>query len=140
MKSAASFMTSLLFVSAIAAAASAPALAAAQSGLVPCGTQSSGGVVTDPCGWNDFFTLANNIANFLIITGAAVATLAFAYAGFLMLTAGGETGKIQEAKAIFGKVLIGFLFMLGAWLIVHAIDAMIAGSFLDNSVLKSSVI
>jgi hypothetical protein len=50
-----------------------------------------------------------------------------------MLTASGEMGKIEEAKAIFGKVVIGFLFMLAAWLIVYAIEA----AFLDETQFTS---
>lgn len=93
------------------------------SGLVPCGTQSVNGVVSNPCGWNDFMILITNITNYLIILGAGVSALAFGYAGFLMLTASGEMGKIEEARAIFKKVVIGFLIMLSAWLIVHTIES-----------------
>lgn len=92
------------------------------SGLVPCGTNRNDGT-NHPCGWNDFIKLITNITNYLIILGVAVSALAFGYAGFLMMTAAGEMGKIEEAKAIFGKVIVGLLFMLGAWLIVHTIEA-----------------
>ena len=87
------------------------------------------GQVKNPCDFSHVLALVNNITNFFIITGAAVSALAFGYAGFLMMTAAGEMGKIEEAKAIFGKVLVGLLFMLSAWLIVHAIEA----AFLDTS-------
>lgn len=109
-------------------------------GLVPCGDETYppgeilngkpvGGTVSNPCNFTHVLALINNITNFFIITGAAVSALAFGYAGFLMMTAAGEMGKIEEAKAIFGKVLIGVLFMLSAWLIVTAIEA----AFLDTS-------
>jgi len=112
------------------------------SGLIPCGvdplTPGADPTTTHPCGFADFIKLITNITNFLIILGAAVSTLAFAYAGFLMMTASGEMGKIEEAKAIFGKVVVGFLFMLAAWLIVHAIEsAFIAPSSGINSFLQS---
>lgn len=105
------------------------------SGLVPCGTEtSSTGVVLHPCGWSDFLTLITNITNYLIILGAAVSALAFGWAGFLMMTAGGEMSKIEQGKAIFGKVLVGFLIMLSAWLIVHAINAgLLAQGFFGDS-------
>ena len=92
------------------------------SPLVPCGTLSSGGVVSNPCGWSDFITLLNNITNYLIILGAAFSAIAFGWAGFMMMTAGGEMSKIEKAKSIFGKVLVGFIIMLSAWLIVYAIE------------------
>ena len=114
--------------------------AAADSGIVPCGTETYpadavvngkqvGGTVSNPCGFDDIIKLINNLTNFFIITGAALSAVAFGYAGFLMMTAHGEMGKIEEAKSIFGKVLVGFLFMISAWLIVHAIEA----AFLDTS-------
>lgn len=120
-----------------------------EGGLVPCGDEvypvsrgSDGklipfmvndkdvsGQIKNPCNFSHVLALINNITNFFIITGAAVSALAFGYAGFLMMTAAGEMGKIEEAKSIFGKVLVGLLFMLSAWLIVHAIEA----AFLDTS-------
>lgn len=122
------------------------------TGLVPCGDRSYGdkpnnppppipagqsvpdsgknlGDVSNPCQFNDLLTLVSNIVNFLIVTGTAVAALSFGYAGFLMMTANGEMGKIEEAKAIFGKVMTGFIIMLSAWLIVYAIES----AFLDKS-------
>ena len=91
------------------------------------------GSVKDPCDFGDFITLVNNITNFLIILGASFSAVAFGYAGFLMMTANGEMGKIEEAKAIFGKVVVGFLLMLSAWLIVHALEA----AFLDETEFDS---
>ncbi|MSU55250.1 MAG: hypothetical protein EXS46_01770 [Candidatus Taylorbacteria bacterium] len=127
----------------------------AASGLVPCGdkaynltdnlppTDKNGklsmkpgenvGDVSNPCGWNDFIVGITNVTNYFIIMGTAVSALAFGYAGYLMMTAGGEMSKIQEARSIFGKVLVGFLIMLSAWLIVHAIDAM----FISNDFIRS---
>ena len=101
-------------------------------GLVPCGATLNG-KIDNPCNFDHFLILVSRITNYLIIIGAAVAALAFGWAGYLMMTAGGEMGKIEEAKAIFTKVLVGFLIMLSAWLIVHALEA----GFLDTSVFHS---
>ncbi len=116
-----------------------PSVASAQAGLIPCGTETittgaHAGEVSNPCKWSDFFTLVTNVTNYLIILGAAVSALAFGWAGILMMTAGGEMGKIEQAKSIFVKVLIGFILMLAAWLIVHPIDAgFIASGYFDSS-------
>ena len=106
-------------------AALAPAVVFAQSAdpLVPCGYASDNATVKADCGWADLVKLVSNITNYLIILGAAFSAVAFGWAGFLMMTAGGEMSKIEQAKSIFGKVLVGFLLMLSAWLIVHAIEA-----------------
>lgn len=122
-------------------AASNQAAAVSLTGLVPCGvTDLNGdgmikdvGNVVEECHFSDFIVLISKLTNFLIILGTSIAALAFAYAGFLMFTASGEMGKVEEAKSIFGKVMVGFLFMLSAWLIVHAIEA----AFLDTTKFKS---
>ncbi len=111
----------------------APVVVLAQSPLVPCGTEyktgdtlpagKNIGDIKDPCGWGHLIQLVSNVANYLIILGAAFSAVAFGWAGFLMMTAGGEMSKIEQAKSIFGKVLVGFLLMLSAWLIVYAIEA-----------------
>jgi len=121
------------------AVVTAPIFSFAQAGLVPCGTGTNAdGTAASPCGWNDFFTLVTNVTNYLIILGAAVSAIAFAWAGFLMMTAGGEASKIEHGRAIFGKVLVGFIIMLSAWLIVHAINAgLIASNFFGNSGIQA---
>jgi hypothetical protein len=129
----------------------APAGVHAQAGLVPCGTENytateaaqfnqandaqikNGTVqriyeqsVKNPCDFSHFFGdhgLISNVTNYIIVLGAAFSAIAFGWAGFLMMTAAGEMSKIDHAKQIFGKVLVGFLIMLSAWLIVHAINA-----------------
>jgi len=58
---------------------------------------------------------------FLIFISIPIATLLFSYAGFLYVTAGGNTGKIQKAHDIFKDVAVGFLIVLSAWLIVNTI-------------------
>ena len=118
-------LLTLIFSSVVLGGTFLVPLSVSAQGLVPCGTQVStdGSTITNACKFTDLLTLVTNITNFLIIIGTSVATLAFGYAGFLMMTAHGEMGKIEEAKAIFGKVIVGFLFMLSAWLIVHAIEA-----------------
>ena len=45
----------------------------------------------------------------------------FAYAGFVLLTAGGDTSKLKKAKDVFTNVALGLVFAAAAWLIVHTI-------------------
>lgn len=96
-------------------------------GIVPtCNTiVGANGNFTDPCGFNQLVILANNIIRFLIIIGASLASIAFAYAGWLYITSGGDTGKISQAKDIFRKIVIGFVMMLAAWLIISLIIGML---------------
>lgn len=83
------------------------------NGLVPC-------TGTD-CDFNSFLTLIGNVINYTIFIAVPIAAVAFSYAGFLYLTAVGDTGKIEEAHGIFKSVLTGVFIMLAAWLLVNAI-------------------
>lgn len=80
-----------------------------------------GGKGQPECGFNDLMVLAKNVMNFLITVSIPLAAIAFAYAGYLMLTAAGSESQISHAREIFTKVLIGFVFVLSAWLIVWTI-------------------
>jgi len=86
------------------------------SGIVPCGDEG------DPeCGLCQIGALASDSLRFAVYFAVVVATLLFVYAGFLYVTAGGDTGKISQATSIFGKVVVGLVTILTAWLIVDFI-------------------
>lgn len=69
----------------------------------------------------DLVALFDNVLRFAVYFSAIVATLMFAYAGFLYVTASAKQDNISQAKKIFGDVLTGFIFILGAWLIINVI-------------------
>ena len=73
------------------------------------------------CKFSDLIILAQNLITDLVIISTFLATAAFAYAGFLLLTSGGNESSKNRAKEIFRKVLIGYLWILGAWLLVYTI-------------------
>ena len=85
----------------------------AQEGIVPC-------TGTD-CDFCSLIQLADNIIDYLIGLLAVLAAIMFAWAGFLMITAAGDTGKISRAKEIFTNVMIGVIITLAAWLIVDTV-------------------
>ena len=73
------------------------------------------------CNLDSLVELAQNIIEFFIYVSPFVAAVAFAYAGWLYITATGDTGQIKKAHGIFTSVAIGFIIILSAWLIVKAI-------------------
>jgi len=75
------------------------------------------------CGWPQLMELAQNIMTFLIAISIPLASIAFAWAGFLYITARGSQSAIDKAHSIFGKVAIGFIVVLTAWLIVWLITS-----------------
>jgi len=52
-----------------------------------------------------------------------IAVIGFIYAGFLIMTAGADTGKVSKGKELLLKIAIGFFFVLAAWLIVNLITS-----------------
>ncbi len=74
------------------------------------------------CTFNYLLQLINNFINFtfknLVVP---IAAIAFAYAGFLLISSGGETSKREKAKKIFLAVVWGLVICAAAWLIVHVI-------------------
>jgi hypothetical protein len=97
-----------------------PVLSLAQetSGLVPCGTAS-----TPPCDFNSFMALINKVINFILFYMAVpIAAIMFAYAGFKLVTAGGEAAHARTAaKEIFTNTVIGLIIAVAAWLIIKTI-------------------
>jgi hypothetical protein len=73
------------------------------------------------CDFNDFIRQINKIIKFLFYAAVLLATIAFVYCGFLFLTAGGDAGKAKEAKEIFFKVVMGFIWIFIAFLVVQFI-------------------
>lgn len=70
------------------------------------------------CGWEDLLVLIDNVMRFAVYISASLSAIAFAYAGFLYMTAFGKSGKIEQAHGIFSKTLVGIFFVLCAYLLV----------------------
>jgi len=77
------------------------------------------------CKFSDLIVLAQNLINDLIVISTFLATAAFAYAGFILLTSGGSESAKTRAKEVFRKVLIGYLWILGAWLLIYTITSVL---------------
>ncbi|TAJ15820.1 hypothetical protein EPO56_00810, partial [Patescibacteria group bacterium] len=83
------------------------------TGLVP---QCSG----FECRACDLVELSNNVINFAIAFSVIVATLMFAYAGILYVTAANAgQEQIKKAHKIFVNIFVGLLIVLLAWLLVN---------------------
>ena len=51
-----------------------------------------------------------------------ITAIMFFYAGFLMITGGGESASSRtKAKKIFTNAVIGLVVAVGAWVIVHTL-------------------
>ena len=98
-------------------------LQAQQLNLIICdpGKIDDAGKVTNDCTFAHLVQLAQNVINALIIFSTFLAVAAFSYAGFLLLTSGGDEGAMKKAKGIFSNVLTGYVWILVAWLLIYTI-------------------
>ncbi|MEK7176892.1 MAG: pilin [Patescibacteria group bacterium] len=86
--------------------------------------------VTEECTFDHLIELAQNVITALVLLSTFVAVLAFIYSGFLLMTSGGSESRKTQAKGIFTKVLIGYLWILAAWLLVYTITSLTTGTSL----------
>ncbi len=87
-----------------------------EDGLTTCD-----GIIV-PCTFETLLLLINKVIRFLIfVIGVPIVVLSFAYAGFVLVTSGGNPGKKDEAKSIIAKATTGLVILLAAWLIVRTV-------------------
>ena len=83
------------------------------SGLVPCS-----GIDCSLC---DIFTLLANVIAFMLITVVPLAaTLLFMWGGVKFLTAGGDAGKVNDARKLMVSVVIGIVIVYSAHMLISA--------------------
>lgn len=104
--------------------------------LVVCGVSKGAEVSNtayyEPCNfWHLIQVAKNAITDITLLATLVVVPAAFMYIGFKLLTSRGNPRAMEESKAIFSKVVIGFLWILGAWLLVYTI----ASAILDEKYL-----
>lgn len=79
--------------------------------------------VEKECTFSSLMQLANAVITNLVVLATFLTAIAFMYAGFKLLTSGGSESAKTKAKDIFLSVLIGYLWILGAWLVVYTITS-----------------
>ncbi len=87
-------------------------------------------VCTDNCEFGHLVVLAQNLIHNLVVLSTFIVVFVFAYAGFLLISSGGSTSKKEAAKHAFKMVLIGYLWILVAWLLIYTItEALLEDNF-----------
>lgn len=134
--------TRILAIAAALSLVLAPALALAASGgcssNTSCSVTSAGELINgtmDPCcySWELLFSLGTKIIELIIQIAAVAAAVFLMYGGWLYLTSGGDSGKVQKAHDTLKNAAIGLGILVGAWLIVTAIiNALEAQDWVKN--------
>ena len=95
--------------------------------LIVCGVKpGTEGVPVEyfeSCRFEHLILLAKNLITDLVILSTFLAMAAFVFIGYLLLTSGGKTSARDRAKDVFTKVIIGYLWILGAWLLIYTITS-----------------
>jgi len=81
------------------------------------------GTSDDPCTFDSFILLVNNVIKTLIIYSTLITTGILAYAGFKLITSGGDVKAKEDAKKMLIKVVWGYVWILIAWLVVYTITS-----------------
>lgn len=109
------------------------------AGLIPeCDTKT----IPGRCiwGWREFMALINGLINFVLFKMALpIAAIMFAYAGFKLITAGGEAAHARtKAKEIFLNTLIGLVIAAAAWLVISTLLSILGydGSWIGLKIKK----
>lgn len=86
-------------------------------GLVPCSGPD--------CNTCSVIQLVNNVISFLVTILSVLAVIVLVFAGFKMVTSGGNQTAWEDGKSMFGNVIIGIIIVLAAWLIVDTLLGML---------------
>ena len=76
-----------------------------------------------PCDFYALMSLVNRVIHFVLFDMVVpIAAIMFIYAGFLMVTAGGEAaGARTKAKSIFTNAVLGLIIAVAAFLIIRTV-------------------
>lgn len=73
--------------------------------------------VSSGTGAGDLPTLIANIINVLLSIVGVILVCFIVYAGFLYMTAGGDTDKVKKAKQLITQCIIGIIIIVAAYAI-----------------------
>lgn len=114
-------MRKYFFIICIVVAVSAAQFAFAQNSIISDDTVCKIGGGAPNCTFADLTKLLETGINFLIKLAIPVAAIGFGFAGFLYIADQGSGAKRKQANEIFYWTFVGFMWILGAWLIVSTI-------------------
>ncbi len=73
------------------------------------------------CDFGAFVFLIKSGMTDLVLISFLVAMVMFMYAGFLWLTSKGSASQHTRALDVLWKVVMGYVWMIAAWVIIHTI-------------------
>lgn len=89
----------------------------------------------DDCKITDLLLVVIRIMNYMFSLASLIAMLFIVWAGWNMITAGGNEEKISKAKETFSHAVIGFFLVIVSFILLDAIT-MALGGFTLNQMLE----
>lgn len=83
------------------------------AGLVPCG-----GPGEPACQACYVVELVNRVVSWLVFILGTIAAIIIVYAGFKLVTSGGNRHAKEEAKSLISNMIIGYVIVLAGWLLI----------------------
>jgi uncharacterized membrane protein len=97
-------------------------LAAVWASLIVCDVPGGQGNLPD-CDYYALIHLFKVLMQDLVVLSTFICIIAFCFAGFKLLTSGGNTNSMSEVKHMLTSILIGYVCIIGAWVIVYTITS-----------------
>lgn len=89
--------------------------------LVSCGTQAN------PCDFCDVVITIDNIVGFIIGISVTLFLLVIVYAGFSLITSGGDTSQLDRAKRLLTNGVVGIIIIIASWFIIDTVLKLTTG-------------
>lgn len=117
------FLAILLGIAFAVPVSASAAIKPLEGPIVPCSgvAEEVDGVPYPACQVCHAVELGQRFINFAVAAAGLIAVAIFSWAGFLMITAAGDTGAISRARGMFTNVALGLVITLAAWLIIDTI-------------------
>jgi type IV secretory pathway VirB2 component (pilin) len=109
---------------------------AQEKGIVKCGNTAG-----QQCTWNDLMKLVSDVMTEGFKYALLFSVFIIILAGFNIMRAQGDIGKMKEARKMLMNVVIGAIIILGSYMIVNALIKALGGfeskfDILDNIIEK----
>lgn len=102
--------------------------------LIPCGGYTTAS--TSACTVNDFFYLIARVTNWLISLAGLYAVIHVIVSGFKLVMSQGNDEAVKKAKEGITNAILGFVLVLGAFLIVNTVVSKLVPSKCPINLLK----
>lgn len=108
---------------------------AAQSVFIPA--NCAGDQYNNECSVCDIFQLLINVSRVILALTGVAAVLMLILAGFLFITAYGDTSRISQGKEIIKAVIVGVFVIMIAWTLVNTVIISLTNGAFNTSTLIS---